>query len=103
MSSSDTELRSSLAAGDVGKHGHENHLATVLVNDQPVKLLGHQETGREIKTAAIEQGVNMQLDFVLEEILGDGSHRVIDNDEKVALKDGLRFEAHARNILSRSP
>lgn len=99
MSSSDTELRSGLAAGDVGKRGHENHLAAVLVNDQPVKLLGHQETGREIKTAAIEQGVNIQLDFVLEEILGDGSHRVIDNDEKVALKDGLRFESHAKKHI----
>ena len=95
MSSNDTDLRGGLVAAEVGKHGDRNYIATVLVNDHRVKLLGHQETGREIKTAAIEQGVNIQVDFVLEEIRPDNSHRVIGNDENVALKDGLRFEAHA--------
>jgi hypothetical protein len=78
---------------DVGKGGDKNHLLTVSVNDRSVKLLGHQETGKEIKTAAIEQGVPIQLDFVLEEILADGSHRTVRDEERVALKDGLRFAA----------
>lgn len=81
---------------DVGKRGHKNHLVTVSVNDRSVKLLGHQETGIEIKTAAIEQGVPIQLDFVLEEILADGSHRTVRDEEPVTLKDGLRFSAHAK-------
>lgn len=84
---------------DVGKGGRKNHLVTVSVNDEPVKLLGHSETGKEIKTAAIEQGVSIQLDFVLEEILPDGSHRKVEGDEKVALKDGLRFRAHAKKHI----
>lgn len=96
MSASETSLRGGQEAEDVGKHGHKNHLITVLVNEQEVKLLGHQETGREIKTAAIEQGVPIQLDFVLEEILADGSHRTVRDEEQVALKDGLRFAAHAK-------
>jgi hypothetical protein len=85
-----------LAAEGVEKHEHRNHLVTVSVNDEPVKLLGHSETGKEIKTAAIEQGVSIQLDFVLEEILPDGSHRKVEDEEKVALKEGLRFTAHAK-------
>jgi hypothetical protein len=84
------------AEEDVGKHGHKDLLVTVSVNDASVKLLGHQETGKEIKTAAIEQGVPIQLDFVLEEILADGSHRTVRDDERVTLKDGLHFAAHAK-------
>ena len=81
---------------DVSKREHKNHLVTVSVNDRSIKLLGHQETGKEIKTAAIEQGVPIQLDFVLEEILADGSHRTVRDDERVMLKDGLHFAAHAK-------
>jgi hypothetical protein len=97
MNMDETSRGSGATAGeDIGKHGHKNHLVTVSVNDGSVKLLGHQETGKEIKTAAIEQGVSIQLDFVLEEILADGSHRRVRDDEKVPLKDGLRFTAHAK-------
>jgi len=74
------------------KHEHKNHLFTVSVNDQPVKLLGHTATGVEIKTAAIEQGVDIRLNFVLEEDLPDGARR-IGNDEEVQLRENLRFTA----------
>lgn len=75
-------------------HEHKNCLVSVFVNEHPVKLLGHQETGREIKTAAIEQGVNIELDFVLEEKLPDGAHRIIGNHERVNLQENLRFNAY---------
>jgi len=88
-----------LAAEDVGKHDDNNHLVTVSVNDQPVKLLGHSETGKGIKTAAMEQGVAIQLDFVLEEILPDSTHCAVGDEEKVPLKDGLRFTAHAKKHI----
>jgi Multiubiquitin len=74
--------------------GHP-HLITVLVNDHAVKLLGHMETGIEIKTAAIEQGVPIELHFVLEEELADGSFRTIADHEKVHLSENLRFRARA--------
>jgi hypothetical protein len=72
---------------------HKNHIVTVSVNEQPVKLLGHEATGHEIKTAAIEQGVQIQLKFVLEEKLPDGSRRIVENHEKVHLREDLRFTA----------
>lgn len=75
-------------------HEHKNHLVAVFVNGHPVNLLGHQETGVEIKTAAIEQGVNIQLDFVLEEELPDGSRRIVANHERVQLRENMRFSAH---------
>ena len=59
------------------KHEHKNPIFTVSVNEHPVKLLGHTETGVEIKTAAIEQGVDIELNFVLEEELPDGDLRII--------------------------
>jgi hypothetical protein len=77
----------------------KDHLVTVSVNDRPVKLLGHSATGRDIKTAAIEQGVPIHLDFALDEVLADGSHRAISDDEKVQLHEGLRFIAHAKKHI----
>jgi hypothetical protein len=100
MTSNETGHNSGgLAAEDAGKHEHKNHLVAVSVNEQPVKLLGHSETGNEIKTAAIEQGVAIQLDFVLEEMLPDGSHRMVGDEEKVPLKDGLSFKAQAKKHI----
>src|ERR1039458_6856295 len=74
-------------------HEHKNHLVTVSVNEHPVKLLGRTATGAEIKTAAIEQGVNIQLNFMLEEQLSDGTCRVVHDQEHVQLREELRFIA----------
>lgn len=87
-------MESERAAGTGGGEHRENHLVTVLVNDHHVKLLGHKATGREIKTAAIEQGVPMELSFALDELLPDGGRRRIEDDEEVHLRDELRFLAH---------
>jgi hypothetical protein len=77
-----------------GTHDHNDHLVTVFVNEHPVKLLGHAVTGIEIKTAAIEQGVGIDLKFVLEEELPDGKRRTIEDDERVELSENLHFSAH---------
>jgi uncharacterized protein (DUF2249 family) len=71
----------------------KQNLFTVFVNGQPVKLLGHMETGREIKTAAIEQGVPIKLNFILEEEQADGSPRLVGDHDKVVLREHLRFVA----------
>ena len=73
---------------------HDPPLFTVSLDSHPVKLLGHMETGLQIKTAAIEQGVPIQIHFVLEEELADGTFRIVGDHEKVQLRDGLRFRAH---------
>jgi hypothetical protein len=75
-------------------HEHKDHIVTVSVNDLPVKLLGRVATGAEIKTAAIEQGAKIQLDFVLEEDLADGTRRAMGDHEHVQLREDLHFTAH---------
>ena len=80
---------------------HQEHLISVLVNGLPVNLLGRSETGKQVKTAAIEQGVPINLDFVLVEDLPDGGHREVADHENVHIHEGLRFTAHAReNIIT---
>jgi hypothetical protein len=79
--------------------GHKINLVSVFVNGHPVNLLGHMETGREIKTAAIEQGVPIDLNFVLEEQLPDGKHRVVGNEDRVRLSEQMRFIAREPVIV----
>jgi hypothetical protein len=79
--------------GDEGGGKEQKNLVTIIVNDHRVKILGHKATGTEIKTAAIEQGVEIRLGFILEEELTDGNRRVIANDEEVHLRDEMRFIA----------
>jgi hypothetical protein len=81
--------------GEGEKQDHKNHIVTVLVNEQRVNLLGHAATGLEIKTAAIEQGVPIELKFVLEEELTDETRRVVEDHEPVTLRENQRFTAHA--------
>jgi hypothetical protein len=82
-----------------GRENFREHIVTVSVNGLPVKLLGQSETGKEIKTAAIEQGVPIHLDFVLEEDFPDGVHREIADHEEVRIDEGLRFIAHAKKHI----
>ncbi|HYW48361.1 MAG TPA: multiubiquitin domain-containing protein [Bryobacteraceae bacterium] len=86
-----------LLAGE-RREGHEprDHIVTVSVNDRPVNLVGHSATGREIKIAAIEQGVPIELDFVLEEDLPGGGRRTVADHEHVELRAGLRFTAQKK-------
>ena len=80
-------------------HEGRDTLVTVLVNELPVKLFGHSETGRQIKIAAIEQNVAIQVEFVLEERMPDAQYRVVSNEESVPLHDDLQFRAHPKVIV----
>jgi Multiubiquitin len=82
---------------DVNKHNGEKH-ETVFVNEQPVKLDGHTATGAEIKAAAIAQGVDIQPNFVLREVVPDGASRIVDDNDKVHLREHLRFTAHEDTV-----
>lgn len=77
-----------------GSEQKREYLVMVFVNEHPVKLLGHMETGVEIKTAAIEQGVNIHLSFILEEKLSDGTYRIIADHERAQLHENIHFIAH---------
>lgn len=77
------------------KEHEANNTFTVSVNEQPVDLLRHIATGREIKTAAIEQGVRIQPNFVLQEELPNGTSRIIGDQDEVHWRAHLRFTALA--------
>lgn len=68
---------------------------TVMVNGKPVELEREQYTGLEIKQAAIDQGVEIDLDFTLVEELKNGRTRVVGNDDEVKVKRGTMFLANA--------
>jgi hypothetical protein len=70
---------------------------TVHVNAKPVSLPSHKVTGEEIKMAAIDQGVEIQLDFeLIEEAHGDKKERKIGDNEEITVNDQAVFLARPR-------
>ena len=67
----------------------------VEVNNKPVKVDGPTATGLQIKRAAIEQGVSIQIDFHLSVVGSDGKEDPVGDDESVELRYGLKFFAVA--------
>ncbi len=65
----------------------------IIVNGKAVTLADKHATGREIKEAAIAQGVSIRPDFVLFEDLKNGQQRLIRDDMKVTVHAGDKFEA----------
>ena len=68
---------------------------TIEVNDHKVEMATGPATGLEIKEAAIKQGVNIELNFVLQVQLPNGSSKVIGDEDKVPLTEHLTFTAIA--------
>lgn len=75
----------------------ERRTITITVNEHPVQVTERELTGREIKQAAIDQGVAIGLDFVLYEHLGQHRTRIVGDDEPVRVHPGSRFEALAND------
>lgn len=74
------------------KHAKEVEIS---INGHPVKMTGKSATGAAIKQAAISQGVPIQLNFVLQEELPNGSSKVIGDTDPVHLRPQLKFTAIA--------
>lgn len=69
---------------------------TIKVNKKPVKVAKRRLTGLEIKQAAIDQGVNIKVSFVLYELKKDGDMGpAIPDDKKVTLHDCDEFRCVA--------
>jgi hypothetical protein len=81
-------------AAEAERSPHERTV-TITVNELPVRLEGKTATGARIKAAAIEQGVLIQPNFVLQEELPNGTSRVIGDNDEVRLREHLRFTAIA--------
>jgi hypothetical protein len=65
----------------------------VSVNERPVVLIGHKQTGLSIKQAAINQSVPIQIDFILSIERGPGHTQVINDNEEITVTRNSRFVA----------
>lgn len=68
---------------------------TIEVNGRKVEMVEGPASGLEIKEAAVKQGVGIEVNFVLQQELPNGTGKVIGNDDKVVLRDHLSFTAIA--------
>jgi hypothetical protein len=75
---------------------HEHHRpVTVKVNTKPVVLPRRRVTGLEIKEAAIAQGVEIELDFILTlEAHGHKPAETIDDGETITVTEHSEFIAN---------
>lgn len=71
------------------------HPIQVFVNDREVTLLGHQQTGLEIKQAAIDQGVPIGIDFVLSLERGPRHTVPVGDNDSITVTPHSRFVAIA--------
>src|SRR4051812_20385034 len=94
MGATETTNRGEINQAESGRSDRE-HIVNVTVNEQPVKLEGHQATGAQIKAAAFAQGVHIQQNFVLQEELPNGTSRIVGDNDEVHLREHLRFTAIA--------
>lgn len=78
------------------EHSNDKDKAvTVEVNSRPVDLTEKKMTGAEIKAAAIAQGVQIQLDFVLQLERPNGEFDTIGDADELNIRKGLSFTAIA--------
>ncbi len=67
----------------------------ITVNRKEVKVDGPKVSGLEIKEAAIEQGLAIELDFQLAEETSDGKQKIIGDADSVEVTDKSVFFATA--------
>lgn len=73
----------------------EHGTVTVKVNNKPVVLPQHKVTGLEVKAAAIDQGVEIELDFILTlEAHGGQPAETIDDDQTITVTEHSEFSAN---------
>jgi hypothetical protein len=74
---------------------HEKNAITITVNTKPVVVHGHEHTGLQIKEAAKNQGLRIELDFLLTlEAHGHHEARQIADEEKVQVNKESAFSCN---------
>jgi hypothetical protein len=92
------EQTQSFSPEEQGHHPqHHPSLKTVEfhVNEKPVRMEGHLHTGLQIKVAAKDQGVKIELDFLLYLLRHHQPNKLITDGEEVHLTHESRFHAIA--------
>ncbi|WP_322103928.1 multiubiquitin domain-containing protein [Paraburkholderia sp. J41] len=78
---------------EIEQHSDHHKPVDIRVNNNPVTMPGRYATGLEIKEAAIRDGVDIKIDFVLFAELPDGKEKVVKDDQTVDLHHDKCFEA----------
>jgi hypothetical protein len=65
----------------------------IKVNGKPVSMPDKDVTGLEIKTAAAAQGVAIEMNFVLQMELPNGTSKIIGDNDLVKIHHGSSFTA----------
>ncbi len=68
------------------------HTIEIVVNGKQVNVPDGEVTGLEIKQAAIAQGLNIQLDFLVFRDLSNGQQVAVKDDEPVRVHHKERFD-----------
>ena len=80
------------------EHDHEHeqgHRVAITVNNKQVTVTGPKITGQQIKEAAIAQGVQIELDFLLSEELPSGETQIVGDTDIVTVNKHSKFTAVA--------
>jgi hypothetical protein len=91
MSTEQSELETKHPEGEQRPADHFE--AKVTVNGKAVVLRKHRLSGLEIKQAAINQGVSIEINFVLQEELPNGHSKIIGDRDEVEVHNHDRFTA----------
>lgn len=83
------------APGPKAGKGPKRKEIVIEVNGKAVAMTDKEATGLEIKQAAVAQQVNIQVGFVLQQELPNGSSAIIGDIDRVRLHEHLRFTAIA--------
>lgn len=75
--------------------GPQNHPVEITVNKKSVTIEGPRVTGLQIKQAAVDQGVQIGLDFQLTEVHQDRTRKIIGDSDPVTVHPGSTFFAAA--------
>ncbi|OEJ61085.1 hypothetical protein BGM19_26795 [Streptomyces agglomeratus] len=78
--------------------GHKRgpgHEVAIAVNNKTVTVTGPRLTGLEIKEAAVAQGVQIEVDFLLSEELPSGGTRIVGDSDVVTVNKHSKFTAVA--------
>lgn len=70
---------------------------TVMVNKNPVQLVGPRVTGLDVKKAAIAQGVEIDLGFVLSLRQANGKSKIVGDNDTVTINKNSVFSAIAND------
>lgn len=75
--------------------GEDKKKVEIRVNGKKVEMIGREHTGLEIKKAAIDQGVNIKLDFLLYLIREGQPNEPIGDNQQIKISSDSRFHAIA--------